>query len=69
MSRLEDAKNRLETALKRLEAVSENSVPSTSAQTALDAATAENKKLRDANESVSTRLDDAISRLRHIVQD
>jgi hypothetical protein len=69
MSRLEDAKNRLETALKRLEAVSENSASSTSAQTALDAANAENKKLRDANEAVSTRLDDAISRLRHIVQD
>jgi hypothetical protein len=69
MSGLEDAKNRLKTALKRLEAASETSDSTKPAQAALDAAKAENKKLRDANEAVSTRLDDAISRLRHLVQD
>ncbi|MBL4721678.1 MAG: hypothetical protein JKY20_11180 [Alphaproteobacteria bacterium] len=69
MSRLDDAKIRLETALKRLEAVSDDCVSAKGMQDSLESATRENKTLLDANEAVSARLGDAIQKLRQLVQD
>lgn len=72
MSRLDDAKARLEAAMTRLEAAAEARLRDCADRDALkrdlDAAQGENERLRRTNEDISGRLDAAIDRVKAILE-